>query len=337
MSVRSAWLLPGGTDSPGQTREDTRLAPLGTMAPESEIRTRAGVIAGGDPFAATGAGAMDLQIGVGRAVVQGTDAQGAYPITLDAPQVLTFGDGDAQFARTDTVCIHVYDALFDTSGQTLAAVEIIVGEATETADAPLVPPGFLALWDVKISAGASAGVGGIDWTSALTDRRVYTAAYGGIIPRGSSTDVGAYDGQYRDMAGVLERWNADVGDWETYRAPLLVENVTAGFTIASGYTLTTYDASRFGGAHGIGTVVLQVQRKAQLDAGTGGNIADEAIGTVPPGWRPWRDMELAVSDGFGGGTARLSTTGALTLRTWSTGGSLIPDRTLRFTSTYALA
>jgi hypothetical protein len=188
------------------------------MAPEGELTTRPGVIAGGDPLAATGTGAMTVQIGVGRAVVQGTTAQGAYPVAVTSPETLTIGDGGAQFARIDSIVLHVYDGLYDTSGQTLAAVEILPGEASATPAPPELPAGHLRLWDVEVPAGVSAGTGGIDWASALTDRRQYTAAYGGIIPRGSASDAGAYDGQYRDNAGALERWDADAEEWAAYPA-----------------------------------------------------------------------------------------------------------------------
>ncbi|MEW1774670.1 hypothetical protein [Streptomyces sp. NPDC086777] len=214
MTVRSAWLLPLT-----QTREDTRLTPVGTFAPESEMRTRDGVIAGGNPFAATGAGAMSLQIGVGRAQVQGTDAQGAYPVSVDAPVTLTFADGEAQFARIDSVALRVYDQLFDQAGQNLATVEIIRGTGSATPTAPSMPSACLRLWDVTVPAGASAGVGGISWSSALADRRRFTSAYGGIIPRGYGLAFnGAYDGQYRDNGAGLDRWDAAAGVWEQYPA-----------------------------------------------------------------------------------------------------------------------
>ncbi|MFI0736407.1 hypothetical protein ACH4S9_46670 [Streptomyces sp. NPDC021225] len=332
MSVRSAWLLPTG-----QTREDTRLTPVGTFAPESELRTRDGVIAGGNPFAATGAGAMSLQIGIGRALVQGTDAQGAYPITVDAPEVVTFRDGEAQFARIDSVALRVYDQLFDEYGQNLARIEIIGGQGSATPTAPSMPPACLRLWDVTVPAGASAGVGGIDWNAALADRRRYTSSYGGIIPPGRGTNfTGAYDGQYRDNGGVLERWNAAAGAWQTYRPPLAVESATTGFAVASGYTLNQYVARR---GNGMAFFVLEVTRKgAQLDVPAAGNITpDESIGTVPAGWRPPADIELPVSDGFGEGSARLNTSGGLTLRTWSGGGALRNDRNIRMSATYFLA
>ncbi|MBC9714082.1 hypothetical protein H9Y04_16075 [Streptomyces sp. TRM66268-LWL] len=330
MTVRAAWLLPTG-----QTREDTRLAPVGTYAAETSMRTRDGVIPGGSPFAATSAGAMDLQIGVGRAVVQGTYSQGAYPVANDAPLVLTFADGDAQFARIDSVVIRVLDQLFDTEGQNLARIEIIQGPRSATPTAPTLPPACLRLWDVTVPAGASAGVGGINWGSALADRRRYTTGPGGIIPKGYDTFNGAYDGQYRDTGAVLERWNATAQAWQTYRPPLAVEAATSGFAVAAGYALTQYVARR---GNGMCWFALEVTRKgAQLDVPAAGTIADETIGTVPAGWRPPADCDLSVSDGFGEGTARLTAAGVLTLRTWSGNGALRNDRNIRMSPMYFLA
>jgi len=334
VTVRTAWLLPG-VDGPGQTREDTRLAPLGTMSPESEIRTRDGVIPGGDPFAATAAGAMDLQIGIGRAVVQGTDAQGAYPVANDAPAVVTFADGNAQFARVDAVVIRVYDQLFDTEGQNLCRLEVVQGEPTATPTAPTLPSACLRLWEVTVPAGASAGVGGIDFGAALADRRRFTVAAGGIIPLGWGLSfAGAYDGQYRDNGGALERWSAPLEQWQTYRPPLLVETVTSGFAIAAGYTLNSYRARR---GNGLVFFSLEVRRNgAQLNVPAAGNINDEVVGTVPAGWRPAADVDMAVSDGFGHGTARLTTGGVITIRTWTGEGALHNDRNIRMSPMYFL-
>ncbi|MFD7236464.1 hypothetical protein ACFWAT_14300 [Streptomyces syringium] len=213
MTVRAAWLLPAG-----QTRSDTRLAPLGTIAPESELTSRAGVIAGGAPLLATGAGPMQVQISTGRAVVQGTSAQGPYPVAVTAPETLTIADGSAQYTRIDSIVLRIYDGQYDTNiGQTTAAVEIIQGASVPTPAAPPLPAAALRLWDVTVPAGASAGVGGLDWARALADRRRYTSAYGGIIPRGwGSAFTGAYDGQYRDNNGALERWSTAASAWQPY-------------------------------------------------------------------------------------------------------------------------
>ncbi|MFM9613919.1 hypothetical protein [Streptomyces niveiscabiei] len=244
MTVRAAWLLPGGA-SPGQTREDTRLAPVGTYTPASELTTRPGVIPGGSPFAATAAGVMTLQIGTGRAMVQGTAAQGAYPVAVTSPETLTFPDGHAQFARIDSVVLRVYDGLYDASGQTLAAVEILGGEPTATPTPPALPAGSLRLWDVTVPAGTSAGTSGITWGSALADRRQYTTAIGGITPRSAGTSYsGAYDGQYRDTGTGLERWSASAAAWQSYPAPpagwLPYTATLTNTTLGNGNLLTRY-------------------------------------------------------------------------------------------------
>lgn len=212
MTVRSAWHLPLG-----QTREDTRLAPLGVMAPTGEMTTHDGIIAGGSPFAAAGVSPMQVQIGVGRAVVQGTATQGAYPIAITAPETLTVADGAAQFGRIDSIVLRVLDPGYDTSTEAAARVEVIQGEPTAAPVPPALPPAALRLWDISVPAGTSAGVGGITWQTALADRRRYTAAAGGIIPRGWGLSFpGAYPGQYRDTGSALERWDGTA--WQPYPA-----------------------------------------------------------------------------------------------------------------------
>ncbi|MFC5720376.1 hypothetical protein ACFP1Z_09400 [Streptomyces gamaensis] len=214
MTVRAAWLPPTG-----QTRADTRLAPLGTMAPEAELTSRDGVIAGGTPLAASGVGPMQVQISTGRAIVQGTTAQGAYPVTVTAPETLTVADGDPQYGRVDSVVLRVRDGQYDTSGQAAATVEIVQGTPAAAPTAPPLPPAALRLWDITVPAGTSAGVGGLDVRRALADRRRYTSAYGGIIPRGWGLSfAGAYDGQYRDTGTGLERWSASAAAWQPYPA-----------------------------------------------------------------------------------------------------------------------
>jgi hypothetical protein len=327
VTVRPAWLLLGGT-APGQTREDTRLAPVGTYAPESPIRTRGGVIPGGNPFAATGAGAMALQVGVGRAVVQGTDAQGAYPIAVDAPETLTFADGDALFDRIDSVILRVYDALFDEEGQNLARVEVVTGTAADTPTAPTLPPAALPLWDVRVPAGASAGVGGIDWTSALTDRRRYTVAVGGIIPRGTLADTGAYDGQYADVDGVLYRWSSAAGAWQLYRPPApAAEQITSGLTVTAGWALNTFRARRDG--RSVSATVYVKRTGGALTANP--NLEDVHVCTLPAGWRPPDDTEAIASDGWGSGAARVEADGQIWLRTWSPGMSIDTNANVRLT------
>ncbi|MGP3687366.1 hypothetical protein ACTVZO_22135 [Streptomyces sp. IBSNAI002] len=214
MTVRAGWLLPDG-----QTREDTRLAPLGAMAPENTLTTRDGLIAGGAGLVATGVSAMQVQISTGRAVIQGTTAQGSYPVAVTAPVTLNVPDGHAQHPRIDAVAIRLYDALYDTSQQTAVQLEIVTGTPSATPSAPSLPNSSIRLWEIAVPAGTSAGTGGISWASALTDRRRYTSSYGGILPRGYSLSFsGGYAGQYRDNGAELERWSGT--EWEPVIKPI---------------------------------------------------------------------------------------------------------------------
>ncbi len=251
MTVKSAW-----HSNPGQTRADTRLSPIGTFTPLDATQTRAGVVPGGTGLNLTGA-TMTGTIAIGRAVVQGTATQGAYPVVVTAAETFTVANGHASLPRIDSVFAVAYDQLFDSSGQTLPAIVYTQGTANASPVAPSAPAtgtAYLKLWDIAVPAGASAGVP-INWATALTDQRVYTVAVGGIVPSGSV--AGAYVGQWRDNAGVLERWTGSV--WES---TLRVQN---GGTVLVGdvpITRTSAGVAQVGGGlvvTGVGGFVTLVK------------------------------------------------------------------------------
>lgn len=291
MTVRAAWLLPNA-----QTREDTRLAPIGAMTPEGELTSRDGLIPGGNPLNATGAGPMRVQLGVGRAVVQGTLAQGAYPVAVTSPETLPVEDGNAQFDRIDSIVLRVYDGSYDTSADTRAAVEIIKGTPAATPAPPKLPPAALRLWDVTVPAGASAGVGGLDWTRALADRRRYTVAPGGIIPRGwGLTFDGAHDGQYRDNGTGLERWSTSASAWQALDPVIGWTTVN----LASGY-------SHDGNAHGpvkYRRIVIAGVPHVQWRGGVGWSANNPPAdgypiaAALPANCRPARHVSLVAAAG----------------------------------------
>ncbi|MFE5332958.1 hypothetical protein ACFRCG_41900 [Embleya sp. NPDC056575] len=218
MATRAAWLLPR-TGSDGQTREDTRLALSGGMTPAAATTARSGVMAGGTPFDLVGGGAMTFTIGGGRAYIQGTSAQGAYPVVSTSTTAFTAVDGHATNPRIDLYVLRVYDNFIDSSGSTVAQIERVGGTAASVPVAPSVPAGAIPLWELRVPAGASAGGGGIQgspgWSTARTDRRYYTAAAGGIVPSGGPAWSGVYDGQYRDSptTGRPERWSTGSSTW----------------------------------------------------------------------------------------------------------------------------
>ncbi|MHB6907123.1 hypothetical protein [Streptomyces sp. DB-54] len=204
MTVRAAWLTNRGDPAGGQTRNDSRLTPLGTMTPAGELTTLSGVIPGGAPLDLGITGPMGVTLGPGRAVVQGTDIQGAYPVVITAPEALIFTDGDAANPRLDVIVLRVYDGAYDESGQVLATAEIIPGTPAAAPTPPPLPAGALPLYRVAVPAGASAGGGGIDFRTATTDLRRPTVSVGGINPNPDAP--GTYRAQYRDRSG-LQRWS----------------------------------------------------------------------------------------------------------------------------------
>ncbi|MFF4607976.1 hypothetical protein ACFY12_35215 [Streptomyces sp. NPDC001339] len=242
MTVRAAWLTNRGDAAGGQTRNDSRMTPLGTMAPAAELTTQHGVIPGGNPFALTATGAMTANLGTGRAIVQGSTIQGAYPVAVTADETLTFADGDPDNPRTDLVVLRVYDAAHDASGQVRATVEIIPGTPAAAPVPPPLPAGALALYRVEVAARVSAGSGGLDFPAATTDVRLYTVAVGGIIPQANA--AGAYRGQYRDNGSEPERF--DGRTWrpvvERHYAQVLKN---AAYNLAGGsYVAVQWDAAR---------------------------------------------------------------------------------------------
>lgn len=78
--------------------------------------------------------------------------------------------------------------------------------------------------------GTSAGTGGIAWTTAVTTMHWPVVALGGILP--ASGFKGAYVGQYRDTAGLLQRWDGTT--WVSYPKP--VGGIAPSGTAAGGYT-----------------------------------------------------------------------------------------------------
>ncbi|MFB4422582.1 hypothetical protein C5F59_015970 [Streptomyces sp. QL37] len=223
MPVRSAWLINRTETQTGQSRADTRLSPIGTMAPSGALTTTSGVIPGStdgeylmSALYVFGENAgMKATVSPGRAVIQGRESAGAYPVVLTDYTEVTFEDGDASNPRIDLVVLRVRDAQADGEGVTEAALEVVVGKAEPTPQPPQAPEASLPLARVTVPAGASVGTGGIPWASALYDLRVSTVAVGGILADSWNRETpGGYPGQYRDTSSTLQRW--DGTRWATY-------------------------------------------------------------------------------------------------------------------------
>lgn len=232
MTVRSAWLQNRSDADGGQTRVDTRLAPTGTAVPQGPLSSRDGVIPGSadGKYVVSGltvvkSGNMTAQVTPGRALVQGSETAGAYPVVVTDYENLTFADGDPANPRIDLIVLRVYDQQQDAGTASRATVEIVKGTPAAAPAAPAAPPASLALYAVTVPVAASAGNGGINWNTGLVDRRRATVAAGGIVPfAGGTAFAGAYPGQYRDGGSGLERWNGTA--WAPYPAPAVWSDYT---------------------------------------------------------------------------------------------------------------
>ncbi|OIK25864.1 hypothetical protein [Streptomyces malaysiense] len=339
MPVRSGWLSP---DS--QSREDTRLVAFGALTPVSPVATRSGVLPGSadgqtrlSGFTAEGiANSMSVTVHPGRALVQGLDAQGAYPVALTEDLTLTFADGDAQYDRIDLVVLRIYDDFHDGSGRTEAAVEIVQGTPAAVPAVPATPALAIPLYQAAISKGSSAAQAPA-WNQTLTGMRTTTVALGGILPVTTDTTGGAYPGQYRDLGGVLQRWTGTA--WADYQSPVAVETTTTGATATTDWTLTSYSARR---THGMCSFTLALTRSgADLTATAAGttnpgNVSDQLIATLPEGWRPTGETIAAASDGYADGSVRILADGSVYLITWSTSGVIQTGHNLRLSACYVL-
>jgi hypothetical protein len=297
MTVRSAWLLENG-----QTRADTRLAPLGAMTPVDALTSRQGIVPGGTAFAANGVSAMQLQIAPGRALVQGSVLQGAYPVVLAEAETLTFADGDAQFGRIDVVVLRVKDTVYDATGEISADIEILQGAHTATPQPPLIPASALPLYQVAVDARASAGTGGITWSSALEDLREYTVAVGGILPEGTDNPAGGHVGQVRIIANRLHQWTGN--SWQEFAPPSVLGSAGAWYEYTPAWRATNTSAVSIGN----GKIKMRWTRVGRTVFGTlrmhlGSTTA---VGTAANGWfweLPVTPLAVAGIPSYGVGIA----------------------------------
>ncbi|MEU6928566.1 hypothetical protein AB0A05_05335 [Streptomyces sp. NPDC046374] len=236
MPVRPGWLLPTG-----QTRQNTRITAIGATTPVNPLGVRSGILPGtyDGKFRVGGLwmssnGPMTAIVYHGKAVIQGGNTDGAYPVALDEDVVITFGDGDPLNPRLDLVVVRVYDNDVDALGKYTADIEIIKGQPAAVPVLPTAPARSLVLFSVLVKKGASAGTGGIDWVGgASTDLRQTVVSSGGILPVYNNGGVpGSYPGQYQDNdnAHFLQRWDGTT--WVAY--PKEIGGIAPSGTLSTG-------------------------------------------------------------------------------------------------------
>ena len=288
----------GAGNSEVQQREALAhlLAPAGTLA-------RTGVVDGlAVSQTTTASGSVLITAGAG--VVQSSVLDGAHLLVCDSQKTLDVFTANpvGGLARYDIV---VFDAV-------TATLAVIVGTPNVTPANPTVPATALALARLRHAASAVTIP-----ASVIDDLRVWVGLRGTPVPVANSTELAAlvpYDGMqafgltthtakiYQDGAWVT---NATVDDsgW-----------INAGFTAASGFTVTSQVARRQNG------VVAVQLNMVSISAIAAGNITNVDVVNIPVGWDP------AQSNGhLGGGptgqghTSYASTAGVITMTATDTG------------------
>lgn len=194
----------------GVTAEDHRFAHQATIAPAGANNARAGVFPNGsNPADLQGVSALQAKVTPFQAFIDGTanTLQAGYLFTSDTDVTLTFSVGNGANPRIDLVVARVYDNPYDSSGFQEGEVAIVEGTPAGSPSPPPVPASSIPLWQVTVAANAS-GANPINFTTARTDRRFYTAAVGAIVPIASATERDAIVEPFNGMViyRIDQKW-----------------------------------------------------------------------------------------------------------------------------------
>lgn len=191
------------------------------------IAARPGVRYGtGDPLKISASSGMTLAVNAGIAWVQGTAAAnaGMYTGCLDTAGTVTLATSDPTNPRIDNIIVQVTDNGNNTS---TTVVTPQTGTPAASPVAPTLPANSLLLAQVAVAANTSSIVAG-----NITDKRVWTAATGGITPMANVT--GGISGMAGLYAHDLSTGRLKVSDGSgNARAPKTVAFAPAYSTFSS--------------------------------------------------------------------------------------------------------
>lgn len=184
---------------------------------------------------------MTVKVNIGVIVVQGTISatQGAYCWALDATKNLTIGASHATLDRTDLICVRVRDANVDTSGSRDGDVVVVPGSNGGGVPALPTDASYVTIAQIAVVHAVTTITSG-----AITDRRPFTAAVGGVIVCTVATlPASAMPGQLAfctDQSTTTTRWRYwDGAAWQYLHpvGPGITATVTGATTST---TSTTY-------------------------------------------------------------------------------------------------
>lgn len=166
----------------------TGVSPSGSTG----IAARPGVRYGtGDPLKVAASSGMNITVNAGVAWVQGTASAtaGMYTCCLDTAATLTVATSDPTNPRIDNVIAQITDV---GSSSSTTVVTLQTGTPAASPVAPTLPANSLLLAQIAVAASTSSITAG-----NITDKRVWTAASGGITPMANvSGGISGMAGQY---------------------------------------------------------------------------------------------------------------------------------------------
>lgn len=152
----------------------------------SSLVARGGVVLGmGGSLNVTQNGSPNMSVNVasGQAYVSGTEGtkQATYVCVNDATKNLTITAADGSNPRIDIIVAKVQDSLYSGAVNSWSLV-VVAGTPAGSPAIPTAPANSVLLAQVLVGAGVTSIV-----NANITDRRIYMAAAGGVIPCASNS------------------------------------------------------------------------------------------------------------------------------------------------------
>ena len=170
-------------------------APMGVVSPSEHRRSVQMLAAWQGCFASAGmqadltalAGSTTVRLGAGQAAIKAPSGGWYFPSWPDTK--VDIGAG-VSLDRIVTITVAQQDYEVDATATTSPAViSVLTGAASATPQPAVVPSGALALWQVRVPAGA------LDAASfGLSRVHLWTAPVGGTVPMATATDLTRHGG-----------------------------------------------------------------------------------------------------------------------------------------------
>ena len=188
MTELSPVLLQLAAGDKTYTARELRLGlAAGFARDQTGLAARSGVI--GAPslkVTQTGAGAQSVDVAAGILLLQGSGAsQGAYVLVNDATKTVALSAAHATLPRIDIIYAELLDAVDGVAGGSAWTIKALAGTAAGSPSEPSLP----AADQIKLAAIARAAADNTVVNGDITDRRVRTAAEGGVVVCNTVADI----------------------------------------------------------------------------------------------------------------------------------------------------